>query len=492
MTKMKRTASTAPVCGTRRNHTIRCLLAAQLYYAIVYAPTRTRALVRDLSSIQRSRSLQHRRGGDVSLNAAPSALFPRDYGRSGVLFSNDPFFPALSAESADYYDLAEENHVQALSYLPNSGLDLPPQTHDVLNKVTNNYVFENVEQTRQQPLGPEDVLISIETEYETRNVPVVLDDRTVSIPEKGGKEALKDFTEILSLSALHGIPKEITLELLHTACAETMEPYIKTFELGGWDSVQFPKGLSVRPKKEFRKQETRKGVVTMLRRRKRTKQLAKEAQEAILVARSATAPDKMPIQTREELIAQIEELGDEKPKTKTRDELLFFPNSVPLKNISFKELRRVAKRQYTKLKRKGRAGVLSYFFFNFLFYTIGILWQWPRVPLPDPLTTSSTALMLVVKKCGRVFASLYVAAQILKLPKVLMAIAITPFSQRVLNFVSRKLRVSETVALVSVGAVLFASWIALCGIPILSDFARLKNLVYMDEKLVQVYGMQPV
>jgi len=73
-----------------------------------------------------------------------------------------------------------------------------------------------------------------------------------------------------------------------------------------------------------------------------------------------------------------------------------------------------------------------------------------------------------------------------------MAIAITPLSQRVLDFVQRKLRVSETVALVSVGAVMFGSWLVICGIPVLSDFAKLRNLVYMDEKLVQVYGLQPI
>lgn len=90
------------------------------------------------------------------------------------------------------------------------------------------------------------------------------------------------------------------------------------------------------------------------------------------------------------------------------------------------------------------------------------------------------------------FASLYLAAQIVKLPKIIAAIAITPHTQKALDMVSRKMKVGETAAFVISVSVLLFTWVLLCGVPVLADYVKIRNLVLLDEQLLNMYSLHPV
>lgn len=172
---------------------------------------------------------------------------------------------------------------------------------------------------------------------------------------------------------------------------------------------------------------------------------------------------------------------------------LFFPHNKHENIGVFRRMRRLVSKQYSALKRQGRAGFVAYCCFNCLYYTVGILWQWPRMAaIGDPLTSNLSVATLVARKFGTVFAYLYALSQLAKIPKLFTSVALAPLAGRGLELLQKRLRINETAAtIVMVGATVVL-WFAVISLPVFSEYATLQRIVRLDEQLVQVYGLQPV
>ena len=472
-----------------------------LSLVLILWPARSTVVVTAFQTTQTATTISHQQQHHPRRrNHSLIGSFPRrNKVQLNVWLSNQA---ALSAIGPDAYELTEEDHQEddddkkkmaILSYLPRSvtGM-LPPLTLDLLHMITESYIDGDLcTQEPEQVLRKEIQNVMVK-EHQIRNVPVEIGEVRI---ETDRSEEEQMFSKTLSLAALYRLPKEITLDLLSSVCKEQsdrVESCIEAFSDKGWNVVSFPKGLLVGFLPEFVPTEDRPSKTSRLfRSRKRRRE---EARRAVSEASETRAPRKR-LQSREEFLARMEQQLSDIPTSVSKEQaladgLLFFPNSVPQPRFSLKRLKQVSKQKYAVLKQKGRAGFLSYCFFNFLFYTIGILWQWRRIAPGDPIASSSTALMIVGRKFGRVFASLYVASQVFKLPKLFGAVALVPVTERLLRSASRKLRVNETVASILFVVLLYATWLGLVGIPVLAEYAKLRQLIHMDEHLLQ--QLQPV
>ena len=250
-----------------------------------------------------------------------------------------------------------------LSFLPDQGRSMLPQTKDVVTKATRNYIYGSI----RNHLSMEDVLSAVEEEYKSFDVPVVVVDQRVDVL-KSGEEADESLAEILSLAAIHKLPREITLEILNlqpnATATDDYRAAVSAFQERGWPAVSFPKGLALFPK-------------TMKLRRPRwlrKRKLIRLAQQDVNMASRSVAPPQR-LQTREEFLdLMAETLAETTPPRLRRfpDKLLFFPKQrAALERLSlrkaFRKVRRVMDKQAAKLKSQGRAGVLAYAYFNFFF-----------------------------------------------------------------------------------------------------------------------------
>ncbi|GAX23358.1 hypothetical protein FisN_15Lh073 [Fistulifera solaris] len=405
------------------------------------------------------------------------------------------FLPFRAMESSDFLNIVEETkHFSLLDFLPQRGRNLPFRTRTLFHAVVETYVYQKKE--NYLPLYTvDDLRLTIDEEYDIKEVPLCIGNLTIDLEDAGNNESLQAMVEVLSLAALHRLPKDVTIVLLRPITGEQTKEYIDIFERSGWSAVCFPRGLSLQLKRELRPKRQQQAWwknAWNLRRRERRSQL--EAAIAVDEAQRVVAPEIRSTRPRDEVLAKIEQqLKDQSVRPiQRKDELLFFPNSMPLESFSFRRFRRIAKRQYSMLKRKGRAGVLSYCLFNLLFYTTGMAWQWQRIAPVDPLVTSSSLTMILVRKFARVFASLYVAAQFIKIPKVFGAIALAPYAQRTTNAVSKKMNVSQNAALIILLSLMVMSWATIIGALILGDYARLRQLMITEERLVGLISLQPV
>jgi hypothetical protein len=372
---------------------------------------------------------------------------------------------------------------QLLSYLPEQ--DIPLQTSNLLKRVTEIYIYGTGE---KEIVTMAQVLAVIEAEYKSRDVPVTVASQTFDV-RKTGEDPDESVAEVLSFAALHRLPKEITLELLgakHGKDESSFDTCLAAFADSGWAQVTFPKGLALRTKNVYLS-ASEKQTQPWLR---TNKKLALQAQLSVDSAVNIQSPRRQ-LQTRAEFLESMEaELSATATPVTTElaaartDDLLFFPNNQQLKRFSFKRIKRAADKNYAVLKAKGRAGFIAYVFFNFLFYTVGVLWQWQRMAAAHP-TSQSSALLLLSKKFAKTFAALYVGSQFFKLPKLFGSVALAPVTERVLKFT-----ISENKACIVLVASMFITWMGLVSIPVLSEFTKLKRLIYLDT-LIDVYEVQP-
>jgi hypothetical protein len=391
-------------------------------------------------------------------------------------------------EDQDFDDDQPAPSNQLLSYLPEQ--DIPPQTSILLKRVTEIYVYGTGD---KEPVTMAQVLAVIEAEYKSRDVPCQVATQTFDV-SRTGEDPDESVAEVLSFAALHRLPKEITLELLgakHDRDASSFDTCLAAFAVGGWTYVTFPKGLALRTKNMYAS-ASEKQTQPWLRTKKK---LALQAQLLVDSAVSVQAPRRQ-LQTRAEFLESMEaELGASAAPVTTElagartDDLLFFPNNQQLKRFSLKRIKRSADKKYALLKAKGRAGFIAYVFFNFLFYTVGVLWQWQRMAAAHP-TSQSSALLILSKKFAKTFAALYVGSQIFKLPKLFGSVALAPVAEKVLTFTKNKLQISENRACIVLVASMYIAWLGLVSIPVLSEFTKLKRLIYLDT-LIDVYEVQP-
>jgi hypothetical protein len=434
-----------------------------------------------------------------------------------------------------------------LSYLPDSGNYLPPRTRTLLYRATEAYCVSGIrssmeqqqqQDNRTQPPSRADIGKVLQREYRTRDVPVRIGQRIIPTLKSGGTEAEQFLAQTLSFCALCQLPMPVALFLVRLVVpdnnnnnnnnsdnpeneTEHLQAFVDEFASLGWEAVTFLNGLALRLQPEFRSSSlslsSSPGALKSLFLAKRIR--ISEAQLAVSMASAAVAPVRRNKQSRLEFLAKMEEqLTESTPTTAVRRArqtygngsgggssgggMLFFPNSVKLQDggaaASSKWSRplqwfqQTSKRQVDFLKENGRTGLVAYCLLNFLFYSTGMLWQWRRIDPADPLTTSSTVAMVILRKFGRVFGSLYVASQVLKIPKLFAAVGLLPLSRRLLGYASRKLDVSENTASVILVGLLYTTWVGVVAVPALGDFAKLRRLICIDERLLQVYGLQPV
>jgi hypothetical protein len=402
---------------------------------------------------------------------------------STTISSTEDFIPFL--EDQDFEEDQQHQLLdRVLSYLPEQ--DIPPQTSSLLKRVTANYVYGTA---ASQPVTMREVLDVINKEYKSRDVPMEVANEIFDVSTTG-EDPDESVVELLSFAALHRLPQEITLELLRSKHQdESPFSMCKTaFAKSGWAGVTFPKGLALRTNRNYASASERQAQPWLPSK----KNLAAMAQQAVDDAKRVKAP-RQQLQTRAEFLESMEAqlsatASPISPKLAQKD-LLFFPNSQPLQGLSFKRMKRSADKKYAILKANGRAGFLSYAFFNFLFYSVGILWQWHRIAAVPP-TASSSALLIISRKFARTFAALCVGSQVFKLPKLFGSVALAPLAGRVLKFTQKKLNISENKACILLVASMVIAWSVMVSIPMLSEFTKLKRVLQL-EQLIDIYEVQP-
>jgi hypothetical protein len=361
-------------------------------------------------------------------------------------------------------DTDDEANNELLTYLPDSGSTLPPQTKFLLSRATKSYIYGD---TGLTSLDSNRVLLeqAIAEEYKSIDVPVQIGEVLFDV-RKTGEDVDEAVAEVLSLAAMHSIPQEITCELLKLESDQAH----KAFSESGWEGVAFPRGFALQLKRKFQPKQPKNWI----RGRKRRFQ---EAKEAVTAARETQAPSQK-LQTREEFLATMEEQFGGKTLDPTAESggKVFFPNSTPQKGLSWRRIKRAADKSVATLKKKGKAGFLAYTYFNFILYSVGIVLQWPRVAPANPFSGAS-AVVVTLRKFARVYGSLYIFSNVLKIPKLFSAVALAPLAQRTLDLMTNRLKVSDKVATCMQVVLLFVAWAAIVSVPVLSEYGRIRRLI---------------
>ena len=393
--------------------------------------------------------------------------------------------------------LNNNNNIETMDHL------LSPLTRELLEKLTENYVWGDKNTNNIDLL---DILkvITEDFQFQPSAAQVQLGDVIFGKQENTSEEQEEDpyedegvlVAEVFSLAAQTRLSKELTLQLLKAVVASpsdvstpirrnTWALAIRTFRQYGWKGVSFHKGLSLRPRKGRRK----KGGLFM-RLFRSTKYRIQEAQQLVLECQMATPPARK-LENREELKKELDaQFSSNKqfPQTlnqhskPSRNNPFEFPHQLSYfpqqGSLSWKNIKRRMDRMGKTLKDKGRAGIVAYAFFNFVLYSVGALIQWKRIGPGDPAAHSVTTL--VVRKLGRVLASMYVISNLLKIPKIMVSIALTPLTQQSLYLVRERLGVSENAATVLLTSFMLAAWIGILAIPIASEYRRLIQMVHLE------------
>jgi len=491
----------------------------------------------------------------------------------------------FGSEDDDEEDMSQEEQL-LLSYLPNNGRNIPPQFRQLVVQATQQYVYGKVlsnndgDSTTAPPPPPlfslQDMAAIIELEHFSRDVPVQIDqeNNVVADVTTTGEELDEICAELLSAAALYELPQEITLELLRAPVRETAASSATTSALNGssvigdsslvacqaafcetgWSRVVFPRGLAVTPHRKFRRSSNNKVNKKLMTFSWRPSVRRKRAAQAVAAAEQRQPPPRRRPLDRQEFLQSVQAQLEAEQKDDYYDEqsitasilldggsssipessLTFFPQQSPYSSfrarlahqLSLRNFNRLVRKQYTALKKQGRAGLVAYCFFNFAYYTAGMLWQWPRVPIAASAATTTTstvaagagadaamsavsATALLWRKAAKVYAYLYAASQIFKLPKLIVSVAAAPVAARLLQFCRQRLRMrNDTYAAALLIAVLMLTWLALAGVLVGQDFALLQQnggqllqqqqpssfnpLLYHD-RLLQIYGkVQPV
>ena len=156
-------------------------------------------------------------------------------------------------------------------------------------------------------------------------------------------------------------------------------------------------------------------------------------------------------------------------------------------NNWWKQLRQRVQQSSTMIKKKGSAGLLAYSLFNCILYSIGMTWEWQRMGIPvynninnhHQHISTAMAWRMVLEKCGRVFAKIFVLSNLIKLPKIFTVTALLPFTERMIQQCQSILSggssstVSEQRALAVCVLVLVMLWSIAIAIPMVSDYTAI-------------------
>ena len=298
-----------------------------------------------------------------------------------------------------------------LSFLPINTFDLPPKTYDILRKVSKAFVDSDVKDTSKD-IDFLEVVDVIDSEYKFSALPFSLGESSFELTGNQNETqvmAQQIFSKVLSFAALHRLPKDLALFLFGNLTDSEqqnieLKRLVSLFYEESWANVSFPSGLSVRLKREYLQPNERFSVVP--RQSIFTKaQNSLRASEAINESEN-TAPPLKRIK-KQDLVADLDEIERElggksgfaqDEDSSYKDLLTFFPRPRKLGIIS--RVRKATLKQSRRLKKMGRAGVISYGILNFLWYTVAVVWRWQRLGITGAALVEgrAEALMLSFRK----------------------------------------------------------------------------------------------
>lgn len=346
-----------------------------------------------------------------------------------------------------------------------------PESQKLIARLTENYVFGH-NYNNNLDTTVDDILNVIERDFFVRQVPVQIGD-TLFDASTTGIAMDQSITEILSFAAYHELPHRLTADLLDDTLGDPFATAKTVFSKQGWKAVSFPKGLAIQPR------------ATAERRRRwrwARKERVSEAMRAVRAAAAARSPIRQ-LQTPKDFLTKLmaeEKAAQEQNSDRTPKNLPFFPNTLPVPTLSWQRLRRAMEQCSSKIKQKGKAGVLAYAIINFVLYSAGMLWHWQRLAPVTAVTGTSHAWTLVARKLGRVFGTVYIISNVLKIPKLFMVAGLLPLTDQCLQAGRRRTQWSHRRLLVTYCLLLVATWAGLLVGPVLSEFLRLRQLVYLE------------
>jgi len=402
--------------------------------------------------------------------------------RTSFLYSTRSIPPVLfnSLWSRDYYEEQEQD----ISYLPINLLEVPFKAEIILRKATKAYVESDVRDSIKD-ITITEVLDIINSNYKWEAVPFAVSKRNYDFTEKQSDSVAKAsriFSKILSFAALHRLPKDVAQilfgELANSSELESdvsmdLQQMVTAFEEEeSWDSVVFPRGLSLRINREHLQSKLQKYSpiprTSLITRKSSALNASKALSEAAITSPPKKLVKKQEIEAIAKELDTKSEFADEDDPL-TQDELLTF---FPRENKMLARLRRLSSTQAYRLQDTGRAGVLSYGILNFLWYTLAIIWRWQKLsagPNAALVEGKIQAINLSLRKFGNVLATAYVGSQLTKLPRLSLAVALAPLSDKLLRRAEKRLKVSTDKALSILTAFLVTLCIGIWGIIILSD-----------------------
>ena len=409
--------------------------------------------------------------------------FTQSSDRAPIKFASSPFWMEDYLEENDFPNTD-------ISYLPINLEKLPFGTENILRQVTKSFIESDVRRGESE-LKLSDVLDAIDSEYKYVHVPYLVGNKTVSFESrqrprhKGAQSTARTIVnKVLSFAALHRLPTDVTMFLLNDLSNEEMDPEIiqemdnllKDFRKSGWDSVQFPHGLSLRMKRDYiisRRSRynpiPRKSIFTR-------NQDALDAVEAIRDAKSVQPPQKMIRKkvTLEEINLVENELNIQSElsqRSSIKDILTFFPNKDRLLN---RYVRATTKRK-AQIRTLIRAGFISYSMLSFTWYTCSILWEWHRFTLDGHnihfVQGKIDALRRTLHKFSKVFISTYFNPQLTKVHRFSLAVLLAPLGNKALTWTQEKLKISADKAVGVISSMLVVSSMGIWGLIILGDMA---------------------
>jgi len=413
---------------------------------------------------------------------------------SPVSLSSSPFW------LNEFMENDEEN--TDISYLPLNVYDLPPATERLLRRITKLYIESDVVKNKEYVKVAE-VLKVIDAEYKYFSVPIDIGNETVNFDTKRQKdekhndqeEAMHLFSKILSFAALHRLPVHITIllfeelimtntnkiENLNIKGANEIRNLLVSFQKGGWGTVNFYNGLSLRVKRDyiFSKRDRyipwpRKSLFTRSRD-------AIEAEQALLEAEKVKLPRKL-VQ-KEVMVEEINQIANElnvrselSLRRSIKDVLTFFPKQ---NNRAWSRLNRVLGKHATKLRAAGRAGLISYGILNFIWYTFIIMWQWHRLKIDNQnfqvVQVKIHAIRWSLRKFSKALMSAHFGSQVTKMLRMSLAVILAPVGHKALLWTQKKLRVNPDEAVGVISSIILVLTFATWSIIILGDAAFSKS-----------------
>lgn len=309
-------------------------------------------------------------------------------------FWNEPIsFRSQSLFSYPLWSYEYEEEDDELYFLPINSFDLPPQTDYILRKITNAYIQSDVKDISQE-IDFMEIVDMIGLEYKWSPHPYTIGSKLfVFSGQKDDKElkAQKLFSKLISFAALHRLPKEMATVLFgklksNENCdpdvANELRHLVIMFESESWESITFPRGLSIRIKREYLQSKRKRYSLIPRNSILAKSNNALQATDAIKQALLTKPPPKLV--HKEDIVAEIDEiareLGEKSEFSQRGDSLVnelltFFPRE----NKFLTRLSRATSKQTKRLQSVGRAGLISYGILNFMWYTLAIIWRWNRL-----------------------------------------------------------------------------------------------------------------